>query len=80
MTQSLNDSISQSLNDSMSQSDRIVLAGVHAHINQGKAGSRAVGLNGDKVLVPLGSNLQLHRVSAAVVPARDGLGAFLLTG
>jgi hypothetical protein len=46
----------------MLSSDGIVLARVHAHINQGKAGTPVIGLNGNDVLVTLGSHLQLHRV------------------
>ncbi len=60
--------------------DGVFLARVHAHINQGEAGSLAVGLDGNDVLVSFGANFQLHRISAAVIPARDGLGAFLFAG
>src|SRR5258708_22287073 len=60
--------------------DRVVRASVHAHISQGKAGSLIVGLNGNDVLVPLGSNLQFHRVTAPVMPTRHRLGAFFLAG
>src|SRR3981081_3248570 len=68
----------QCLNDSMPRSDRVLLARAHAHINQGKAASLAVRLDRDDVLVPLGSDFQLDRVSAAVLSARDGLGHLIL--
>src|ERR1700675_4189113 len=58
--------------------DRFVLACVHAHINQGEASAMAVGLNGNQVLVALGSYLQLDRVSASVISACDGLGHIIL--
>src|SRR3979411_1588886 len=62
----------------MLRSDRVLVARVYAHINQGKAASLAVRLDRDDVLVPLSSNLQLDRVSAAVLSARDGLGHLIL--
>src|SRR3981081_1118305 len=62
----------------MHPSDGVLLARAHAHINQGKAASLAVRLDRDDVLVPLGSNLQFHRVSAAVLSALDGLGHLIL--
>src|ERR1019366_3029730 len=62
----------------MPHSDRVVRARMHAYINQGKAGSLAVGFHGNDVLVPLRSNLQLHRISAAAIPARDRLRHVIL--
>src|ERR1039458_1895682 len=58
--------------------DGVVRARVHAHVNQGKTGPLAIVLNGNNVLVALGSHLQLHLVSAAVIPTRDGPGHFIL--
>src|SRR6266446_7053637 len=60
------------------RSDGIFLARAHAHVNERKPASLAVRLNGDDVLIPLGSNLQLYRVSAAVIPARHRLGHVIL--
>src|SRR4030081_3363575 len=62
----------------MLRSDRVLLARAYAHINQGKAASLAVRLDRDDVLVSLGSNLQFHRASAAVLSPRDGLGHLIL--
>src|SRR5437588_5469981 len=71
----------QWLNASMTQclrSDGIFFARAHAHVNERKAASLAVRLNRHDVLVPLGSNLQLYRVSAAIISTRHRLGHVIL--
>src|SRR6266436_4555790 len=60
------------------RSDGILFARSHAHVNERKTASLAVRLNGHDVLVPLGPNLQLYRVSAAIIPTRHRLGHVIL--
>src|SRR5713226_1512452 len=60
------------------RSDGVFFARAHAHVNERKPASLAVRLNGHDALVPLGPNLQLYRVSAAVISARHRLGHVIL--
>src|SRR5208282_3832178 len=54
--------------------NRVVLARVHADINQREAGSVLPGLESDDVLVPFSSNLQLDRIPASADITPDWLG------